>query len=189
MKVPLQISFRGIPASDDIKALVEEKTGKLEEVCDHINSCRVAIEKTQEHQERGNPYRVRLDITVTPGHEIAVRREPSRGDLHKPLEFVVRDAFHAARGQLIELTDRQRREVKTHPHQQANALVSKVFTDQGYGFLETIDGREIYFHQNSVLNNGFERLKPGTAVRYVEEEGQKGPQASTVHIIEQISDL
>jgi cold shock CspA family protein len=189
MKVPLEISFRNIPHSGEIKALIADKSDKLEEVCDHVNSCRVAVEKTQQHQERGNPYRVRLDITVTPGHEIAVRREPSKGDLHKPLDFIIRDAFQAARQQLVELTERQRGQVKKHAAQQANALVARIFEDRGYGFLETIDGREIYFHRNSVVNRNFERLKRGTAVRYVEEQGEKGPQASTVHLVDQISEL
>jgi hypothetical protein len=35
-----------------------------------------------------------------------------------------------------------------------------------------------------VLNNEFERLIIGTTVRFVEEMGDSGPQASTVEIIE-----
>ncbi|HEV3112469.1 MAG TPA: cold shock domain-containing protein [Candidatus Binataceae bacterium] len=55
------------------------------------------------------------------------------------------------------------------------AHVSKVFDD--CGFLETPDGREIYFHRNKVLNDGFVKLRVGTHVRFVEEEGNQGPQA------------
>ncbi len=51
------------------------------------------------------------------------------------------------------------------------------------GFIETADGNEIYFHKNSVLNDAFSRLKLGTAVAYVEEEGEKGSQASTVRLL------
>ncbi len=60
--------------------------------------------------------------------------------------------------------------------------MSKLFPD--YGFLETSDGREIYFHCNSVLNNGFEKLQVGTHVHFAEEQGNEGPQASTVTIAE-----
>jgi cold shock CspA family protein len=49
-----------------------------------------------------------------------------------------------------------------------------------YGFLTSDDGREIYFHKNSVLGRAFPPLHVGTAVRFVEEAGEKGPQASTV---------
>ena len=51
------------------------------------------------------------------------------------------------------------------------------------GHHHTDDGREIYFHRNSVLNGGFARLKPGTAVAFAEEDGEKGPQASTVRLL------
>ena len=61
------------------------------------------------------------------------------------------------------------------------------FRTQGYGFLETPGGREIYFHKNSVLDGGFGRLKIGTAVRFAEEEGEKGPQASTVRLAHSLS--
>jgi cold shock CspA family protein len=33
-----------------------------------------------------------------------------------------------------------------------------------------------------VLNDGFGRLHPGTEVRFSEEQGEEGPQASTVDI-------
>ena len=47
----------------------------------------------------------------------------------------------------------------------------------------TLDGNEIYFHAHSVLHDGFRHLKIGDEVRFVEETGEKGPQASTVHIV------
>ena len=45
------------------------------------------------------------------------------------------------------------------------------------------DGREIYFHRNSVLDAGFDRVSVGAEVRFVEEEGVRGPQASTVRLV------
>jgi cold shock CspA family protein len=58
--------------------------------------------------------------------------------------------------------------------------VVRIFPKDGYGFLATADGREIFFHQRSVLRGGFGRLRVGSAVRFVEEAGEEGPQASTV---------
>jgi cold shock CspA family protein len=49
-----------------------------------------------------------------------------------------------------------------------------------FGFLECSDGREIYFHRNSVLDGGFSRLTVGARVAFAEEMGENGPQASTV---------
>jgi cold shock CspA family protein len=62
------------------------------------------------------------------------------------------------------------------------ALVSKLLPEEGFGFLATPDGREIYFHQRSVLHGGFRRLKVGSEVTFVEEQGERGAQASTVRI-------
>ncbi|RJP81050.1 MAG: HPF/RaiA family ribosome-associated protein [Candidatus Zixiibacteriota bacterium] len=183
MQIPLELSFRNVPKTDAIEALIREKVAKLEQVCDYINSCRVAVEKPQSHQNSGNVYRVRLGITVPPGHEIVVTREPGNNQMHRPLSSVIREAFSAARRQLKELVNRQRMEVKSHPQQEAQAIVIRLFPEEGYGFVQTIDGLEIYFHRNSVINHDFERLQVGTGVRYVAVEGEEGLQATTIQIV------
>ena len=58
--------------------------------------------------------------------------------------------------------------------------VTKLFPDEGFGFLQTADRREVYFNRNSVLDSGFSRPEIGTEVHFVDEMGEKGPQASTV---------
>ena len=50
-------------------------------------------------------------------------------------------------------------------------------------FIETADGCEIYFHRNAVLDGAYRRLRGGSEVRFVEVEGAKGSQASTVRLI------
>jgi cold shock CspA family protein len=61
--------------------------------------------------------------------------------------------------------------------------VTKIDAAAGFGFIETADGREIYFHKNSVLNDAFGHLKIGQSVSFHEEAGEKGPQASTVKLM------
>jgi cold shock CspA family protein len=107
-----------------------------------------------------------------------------RGDHHavdEDLYVAIRDAFDAARRRLEDYAGRQRGAVKSH-EERHRARVSRLFPEEGYGFLATPDGREIYFHRHSVLHPGFDRLAIGTEVRFVEESGEKGPQASTVAI-------
>jgi cold shock CspA family protein len=186
MQIPLELVFRNIQKTDSIEQLIQEKVSKLEQICNYIISCRVAVEKPQEHQRVGNPYRVRIDIKVPPGHEIVVVRDSSHGDMHDPLSTIIRDAFNAARRRLRRLVELQRRDVKLHPRQSVEALVSRLFNVEGYGFLRTTEGREIYFHRNSVINDDFDRLQLGTGVRFEEELGEEGPQATSVQIIERI---
>lgn len=76
--------------------------------------------------------------------------------------MVIRDVFKEARRQLQDFARRSRGQTKTHvPH--PSGRVIKLFPEEGYGFLETADGTEIYFHQNSVLNDAFDRLVIGQA--------------------------
>ena len=49
MKIPLQITFRGIPHSDAVEARIREKAAKLERFSSDIISCRVAVEAEHHH--------------------------------------------------------------------------------------------------------------------------------------------
>ena len=178
MRVPLQITARNISLSDAAKSSIEDKAAKLDSISDAIISCRVVVEVPHRHQHQGVLYNVRIDLTV-PGNELVIKREP-----HEDLYVAIRDAFDAARRQLQDYQRRQRGHVKVH-EEAPLARVSKLFPSDGYGFLETPDGREIYFHGHSVLGGGFSHLEIGTEVRFAEEDGDKGPQASTVIPVKQ----
>lgn len=180
MNVPLEISFRETDQSDQVEQLIRDRAEKLERVCPHLSSCRVAVEKTQKHQSKGQRFRVRIDMNVPPNHRLAVSREPSKGDLHTDLVTEIRDAFDAAERQVRSLNEKQQGEVKSHPDQEVQAVVEMLDKEQGYGFLRNTDGQQIYFHRNSVLRGEFDDLAIGTGVQYTPELGEKGLQASTV---------
>jgi cold shock CspA family protein len=196
MILPIQITFRNMQPSEVVVGWIREEAAKLDEFYSRIMACRVAVEVPSHHHKRGNLYHVRIDLTV-PGGELVVKRQPSlhsasqlvRGKKaakhlevkvpHRELRQAIDDAFKAMGRRLQDYARRQRGDVKNH-ERTAQARVSKLFPAAGYGILETPGGREIYFHKNSVLEEGFGRLKIGSAVKFVEEEGEKGPQASTV---------
>jgi len=186
MKVPLEITYRDVEKTAAIDALVHEKVAKLEQVCDYISSCHIAIEKPHDRPSNGSPYRVRIDMTVPPGHELVADSHSGEGTQYDPLDVVIRDAFKAALRQLKKLTTQQHESDKaqTHEAKDSIALVTKLFPDEGYGFLKTLDGQDIYFHRNSVLHDDFERLEIGTGVHFFLEQGEEGPQASTVKIVD-----
>jgi cold shock CspA family protein len=86
------------------------------------------------------------------------------------------------RRQLQDHVRTRRGKVKTHegpPH----GTITALHPDQDYGLITTPEGREIYFHRNSVLNADFNSLTPGIEVRFSEEAGDEGPQASSVHVL------
>lgn len=181
MELPLQVSFRRMKTSDTIEAMVRERAVLLDKFARNITSCRVVVELAGQHHLHGNLYEIHLDLTL-PGGEITVTREPGQHPEYKDIAVALRDAFNAARRQVEDYVRHQRGEVKTH-EPPSHACVSQLIPKGDYGFLETPDGREIYFHRHSVLSDAFDRLKVGTEVTFVEEEGNKGPQASTVKLV------
>lgn len=181
MNTPVQISFHNLPHSTVIETGIHEAVSRLEAIYDRIMSCRVIIDQPHRHHKEGNHFQVRIDVKV-PGRELVIKREPGANLAYSELDAVIHEAFDEMQQQLEEFVHCLRGFVKTHetaPH----ARVARLFPEAGYGFLETFDGREIFFHRNSVLNGGFGRLLVGTEVSFVEELGQKGPQASTVRLV------
>ncbi len=178
MTVPLQITFRNMDSTEVIEDEIRDKASKLDHFYDRITSCRVVVEVPHRHHHKGIAYHVRVDVKV-PGWEVVINREPTKHSTHEDVYISIQEAFDAARRQLQDYARRQRGEVKGHEGVPM-ARVSKVFSQGGYGFLETEDGREIYFHRNSVLDGHFEHMEVGTEVHFAEEAGEKGPQASTV---------
>jgi cold shock CspA family protein len=86
------------------------------------------------------------------------------------------------RRRLQDYARRQRLDVKTHEGKPA-ARVCRLNSEKGYGYIETPDGREVYFHKNSVLGDDFKHITVGTEVTFVEEAGERGPQASSVVLV------
>ena len=184
MQVPLDITYRDVEKTSDLDQLIRTKVEKLEDVCDHIIGCHVAVEKAHTHPDHGSPFRVRVDMTVPPGHEMAVTKNPGQGVQYDSLESIIRDTFDTARRQLRDLNEQQQNRQKRHPEQAVGGIITKLFPSENYGFLKALDGREIFFHRNSVLRDEFDRLSVGTGVQFFLSEGENGPQASTVRVVD-----
>ena len=176
MEIPLQITARDFELTDAIRAEITEKAEKLDSYYDRIMRCRVVVECPKKHLHKGKLYNVHIYMTV-PGGELAVKRAPN-----EDLYVSIRDAFDAAKRRLEDFAREQRGDIKAHegPPQ---AVIGKLFPDKEYGFLTTPEGLDIYFHAHSVINKSFKDLNVGMKVQFVEKEGEKGPQASTVTVI------
>lgn len=185
MQVPLEFSTRDLveETAEQARMLVQEQVSKLDHMARDIIACRVAVERPQRNQRNGNQYRVRIEATLAPGKKLVVVQEPGKNDPGDSLRHVVKHAFDAMRRQIN--TERQRRRGDVKTHMDAVGIVDRLFPEAGHGFIRSAeDGRELYFHHNSVLHRDFDRLSVGTQVRYIEAEGDKGPRASTVQIID-----
>src|SRR5690348_9158166 len=151
MKLQLQITTRDIPHSEALESHIRQKAEKLETFYPQIMGCRIVVEVPHKHKTQGNLFNVRLDITV-PGKELVVTREPN-----EDVYVALRDAFDAAKRQLEDYGRRQRGDIKAHPPV-LRGRVKRVIADEGYGFIETPDGQELYFHRDNLSGSDFDKL-------------------------------
>jgi cold shock CspA family protein len=174
MPIPLRIAARGAALSAAEKSSIEALAFGLEGFFPRILSCEVHVDGPGGHHRHGT-FHVRIRLAV-PTRSIVISRQKGAG-----LQEVLVEAFRSAGRRLEDHARRVRGDVKRRSGSKEGRVV-RVFPDEGFGFLES-SGREIYFHRHSVLSPGFGRLAVGTRVRFAEEPGIDGPQASTISII------
>jgi len=179
MQTQPQIDFQGMSQSPAIRDEIARHIEQLETRFGRITACRVLIRAPGDHHRSGGLYEIAVHLTVPNSPDVSVGRTPQNDERHADISFAINDAFKRARRQLQDRVRRLRGDVKHHEAAPAGK-VARIDPSGEFGFIETVDGREIYFHRNSVLNGAFPRLEPGTTVSYAEEDGDKGPQASTV---------
>lgn len=180
MQVEPQIAFEGFEPAEHVRSRVSSEVEKLEEFFDHITSCRVVVKATPGRRQHGDLYEVSIHVVLPDGREVVANRHPAANHAHEDALVTIRDAFRAARRQLQDEVRKLRGDVK-QPVGPPLARVKSLIAEENYGFLETEDRREIYFHRNSVAKDEFDRLQVGDTVSFHESLGDKGPQASTVH--------
>lgn len=181
MLIPLQITFRHMDTSEAVEANIRERSQKLERFHDHITACHVVIDEPDKHKHKGGIFDIHITITI-PGDEIIVSKKHGDNHAHEDIYVRIRDAFSAAKRQLEDKLRISQKKVKTHevpPH----GRVTEIYPMMEYGRIMTPDGRDIYFHFNSLVNTDPTQLIEGSEVRFAEEMGEEGPQASSVHLV------
>lgn len=176
MPFPLRVTFRDMEPSPAVDELVRQWAGKLEHVYDRIERGQVVIERPHQHHHQGQRVHVTVTLAV-PGPDVIVSRDHALDGAHESVYVAVRDAFQAARRQLEDHARRRRQEVKARVEPE-HGRVTYVDAEGEWGYLES-GGRQLYFHRNSVLDEG-RALAVGDEVRFTEGRGDKGPQATSV---------
>ena len=181
MDTPLEITFHNMRTSDALEADIRKRVSKLEKLYGRMVSCRISIEARTKTHRTGNVYECHIDMHVPRAH-LVVSREPHHvGERHANTDVraSIRDAFKAAESQLRSFGKKQGGETKLHPSP-IQGVIAELFADRDYGFILTSEGARLYFHRNSVMNGGFDKLKRGDGVHFVEDMGDTGPTASKV---------
>ena len=197
--IPTQITFRGLVHDEALEQDVREHVTWLEQFYAGIVRCRVLVEVPHRHRHDGRHFHVRIELTVPGGPAIVVSHEPSlhgrlkdvedeahhKADetetVHRYAGVAIHDAFDAARRRLEDFAREERGTVKAH-EVPAHGEVVELSTVDGYGFIQAGEQR-IYFNRASVMDDAFDQLTVGAPVAFVEEKGEKGPQASSVRVL------
>ena len=182
MQTAPEIIFHDVDRSSWVENYIQERLQRLDKFADGITSCRVSLTQEQASQHKGNRYSVMIEVRVPPNHDLAAKKAKLIHDMQTQLPALINLAFGAIERQLKKTAQLRRGDDKRHDGQ-PHGIVEKLF-DEGYGFLREIgDDRQVYFHRNSVLHGDFDRLVIGTEVRFTPQDGENGPQASSVQIV------
>jgi ribosomal subunit interface protein len=177
-----EIIFHDVDRSEWVENYIAERMQKLERFAQGITRCHVTLSQEQGKHKKGNRYSVMVEVRMPPQHDLAIKKQKEIRDMPAQLPALINLAFGAIERQLKKTAALRRYEEKRHDGQ-PHAIVEKLF-GEGYGFLRALeDDRQIYFHRNSVLHGDFERLAIGTEVRFTPQDGEDGPQASSVQIV------
>lgn len=178
---PTTITFHGVDRTPELDELVRRHIEQLPRFHPRIHGVTVVLTKDAGRHEAGDRFRAQVRVAI-PGNDVVVSHHHGGRPQHEDPYITVTDAFKTVERQLEEGLRIRRGYVKSHAEALAAARVSRLPEGEDHGFLETADGREVYFHRNSVRGAAFEELAVGAHVRFAEEEGQKGPQASAVQV-------
>jgi ribosome-associated translation inhibitor RaiA len=165
-----------MPGSDALEARIRAKVAELDHFHPRITSCRVTVNEFGKHHHQGRQFEVCVDVRV-PGHaEIVSNRHH-----HEDVYVALRDALASTTRQLEEVIREKRGDVKSHQIPQ-QGRITRIIPEEGIGFIETSDGRELYFSRENVVHPAFEHLEPGATVRFIEAAAGEGLQAKRVSI-------
>ena len=183
MQITPEIVYHDVDRSQWVENYILERMQRLDKFGQGITRCHVTLRREHASHQKGNRYSVMVEVRVPPQHDLAIKKEKEIREMRTQLPAVINLAFGAIERQLKKTSELRRYDLKGHNDEQPHGIVEKLFAD-GYGFIRTVDdNRQYYFHRNSVLHDGFERLAVGTEVRFSAEEGEQGPQASSVQLV------
>jgi ribosomal subunit interface protein len=170
----VEIHWRNLEEIEEAqREAVEGRLQALAEGHTDLIDVRIAARSTGHH--RHGDREVRIACQARGSEIVAARVRPDAG---RALDEAV-DAFER---EVHRLRDKRR----DHRHERLAGppflgIVDRVLRDEGYGFILTDGGEQVYFHRNAVKDGlSFEDLDEGDRVALNIEQGNEGLQATVV---------
>jgi ribosome-associated translation inhibitor RaiA len=186
MESPPQIAFKNMETSEALERLIAKRIDRLERLSDRITSCRVVVEVPHRSPGSGKvPLAIAVEVEL-PGRPLLVAKaEEDRRSLKPDDASFVNQAFEAIERQLRETKEvRNREAVARQESDNVTGVITRLFPEQDYGFVEIVGSPELYFTRNAVIGFDFDQLEVGAMVQVTiaSMEGPMGPQASSVRV-------
>ncbi len=156
----LEIHSRNVAMTPRWKTEIETRMGDLQRGHDDVIHGRVTLTKNRHHKKLANVAEALIVVTLPGRHTLTARKYREK---------------------------RAQTEVRLPPVPPHQGVVSKLFSNERYGFILREGGGEVYFHANALQGLTFEQLEDGTDVVFGLEEGDKGPQATVVTLPQPIA--
>jgi ribosome-associated translation inhibitor RaiA len=155
-KMQLQINSTESAMAEALEAQIREQVKALEDYVNGLTGCTRCLEHLR-FLVVAKAGRVRIHLDV-PGDDLMIDKQNS-GDLSAAIE----EAFAATRMKLEEYVHKLRHDV-TIAGRDPDVRVTTILPSDGYGVLETLDGREVYFRPERYTEAG---VRARTAVSEV----------------------
>lgn len=171
----LHIESRNVAMTPRWKTEIERRMADLQAQREDLLHGRVTLRKNRHHKKARNVAEALVLVTLAGRHTITARME------EKTFEEAIRAAFLAVDTELRKYREKRASKEVRLPPVPLRGVVCKLFPKEGYGFILQEGGGEVYFHKHAVHGLKFEELEDGLEVAFNIEEGEKGPQATTVN--------
>ncbi|MBW4706802.1 ribosome-associated translation inhibitor RaiA [Roseobacter sp. YSTF-M11] len=180
MKPQVEITFKDIEHSDAVETRIRERVAKLLAMSENIRRCHVWVRVPHRRGRKPAAYVIDLSVQMT-GSSLHVDHRPGDDTAHTDIYVAIRDAFNAMERQLRKWKEQHKGRPQTHE----TPLQGRIESLDGYaecGQIATTDGRLIYFHRNSVVNDGYDGLNEGDVVELSVDtrDAEEGPHARFV---------
>jgi len=171
----LHIESRNVAMTPRWKTEIEERMAELQRGHDDLTHARVTLTKNRHHKKDQRVAEALIVVTLPQRHTITSRKE------EKTFEEAIRAAFEAVQIELDKYRDKRATTEVRVPPIPLRGVVSKLFPQEGYGFILQEGGGEVYFHKHALHGLTFDQLEDGMEVAFNAEQGEKGLQATTVN--------
>jgi cold shock CspA family protein/ribosome-associated translation inhibitor RaiA len=171
----IQIDSRNVTMTPRWKTEIEDRMADLQAGHDDLTHGRVTLTKNAHHKKASNVAEALVVVSLPGRQTLTARKE------EKTFEEAIRAAFSAIAIELKKFRDKRASTEVRIPSIPLRGVIHKVFAQEGFGFLLQDGGGEVYFHRNAVHGMRFDELEDGVEVMFNVEDGEKGPQATTVN--------